>query len=110
MPKSARLIVVLASAPHRSFLIIGGAGGTHLKLLMASVTGLVTPCRVSSPTTDVGASPLNPANLPLKVAFGNFSTSNISGLLACVFILSCPKSMEAVSILMSTEPDLPALS
>src|SRR5271168_4562522 len=75
-PKSLRLKVADASAPHTSFLDTGF--GLQRKELMVSVRGLVTPCKVRVPWASAGDAPLNLVNLPVNVALGNFATSNIS--------------------------------
>ena len=107
-PKSARLKVAEASAPHTSFLFIGF--GLQRKELIVSVTGFVTPCMFSVPWASAGASPLNLVNLPVNVAVGYFVTSKISADLACSFNFGMPKSTELISTVTSRDPDFAALS
>ncbi len=82
----------------------------HLNLLICRVSGLVTPCRVSSPSTEVGTSPVYLIDFDLKVAVGYLAASKMSGFLACSFIFSWPKSMLLMSTVMSSEPVLASRS
>ena len=62
-PKSSRLSVALASAPQNSFFFMGWS--LHWKLLILSVTVLLTPCSVSVPSTSVGVPFWNFTSLPV---------------------------------------------
>src|SRR5207237_10765653 len=56
MPKSERLNLAVASPPHFSLLL--PLAGLHLKRAIVSVSGLVTPSSVRSPSIELGLSPL----------------------------------------------------
>src|SRR5690606_20661906 len=102
MPKSLRLMVVLMSAPHISFLFIGL--GPHLKLLTASLTGLVTPSRVKSPSAATTLSPSKTSLLDLKVMVGYLAVLKKPSTAMCSFQSGKPMFSEATSMVRSTEP------
>ena len=72
MPQSERLIVVVASAPHIGFRLSGFS--MQAKLSTLSVTGLVTPSIVKSPTTSTTRSPSKRTLLERKVSVGELAT------------------------------------
>src|SRR5215469_7902248 len=78
MPKSLRLIRVVADAPAR-VLPIGSVIAAPL-LSTSSTTGLVTPCSVRSPVTFHLFGPSASTLVDLKVMVGNLSTSRNAGL------------------------------
>ena len=107
-PKSLRLIRVLALAPMASFLAIGWA--MLAKWLTFNTTGLVTPLMVRLPSMVAGASPSNTTLVDLKVAVGNLPVSRKSAPWMWLLNRFEPVSTEVMSMVMSTEPVLAALS
>src|SRR5690606_18053768 len=108
MPKSLRLMLVLMSAPHISFLFIGL--GPHLKLLTVSLIGLVTPSRVKSPSAPTTWSPSNTSLFDLKVMVGYLAVLKKPSTAMCSFHTGKPMFSEATSMTSSTEPVLAARS
>jgi len=109
MPKSVRLIVATRSPPHMSFLLIGLA--PQLKLVAVSVTGLVTPSRVSVPSTDWTLSPEKFSLVDLNTISGNSATLKKSVVRRCSSRERCPSArfaspveMVVVGILTSIDP------
>ncbi len=78
--------------------------------MTASVTGLVTPCIVRSPVTDVRVSPSNTSWSDLNVIVGYLATSKKSSFFRWASSLGTGVDSEVASIVMSTEPDFFAMS
>jgi hypothetical protein len=80
-----------------------------LNEVTVSVTGLVTPLRVSMPSTATGLSPSKTTLVDLKVAVGYFAVSRKSSPWMCSSKTAEPVSTDLVSITMSTAAGLGSL-
>src|SRR6185437_14338180 len=102
-PKSLRLSLVVADAPARVLphgSLIGAVGPST-----ASVTSLVRPCSVRSPTTFHLPVPAASIFFELNVIVGYFATSRKLALLRSESRSEERVSIEAVSIVTSIETD-----
>ena len=115
IPKSERLIIPLALAPHISFLLTGC--GAQRQWSTVSDRGLVTPSRVALPSMTAGASPLNTTRVDLNVMVGNSATLKKSGERRCssrergrLPLSLSPVEIEAVCTVMSRDAVLAARS
>ena len=105
--KSLRLILVEADTP-RTVMPNGDLAGA-LSAVALSVTGLVTPLMVRSPSI-LRPSPSLLTDLDLKVSLGNLATSKKSGDLRWSSRLVSRVSMEAASISTVIEDLVTSLS
>ena len=96
MPKSLRLIFVVAVAPARVLPIGSLTGGVTSDT--SSTTSFVTPCRVRSPVTLNFPGPAASIDFDLKVIVGNLATSRKSALFRCSSRFASRVLMLAASI------------
>src|SRR5690606_30097530 len=106
--KSLRLITAVALAPMASFCSIGW--GPLKNDVIVSVTGLVMPLIVRSPSMLTGWPSSNTTLFDVNVAVGNCAVSKKSSLWICWSNSSKPVSMEVISMVTSTSAVSASLS